>query len=412
MACGASTDPSSLGRICAPGTSNCPDSVQLTRSYPGRNILDVSVRNRGPAATVSVLIGSPNVTFPTNDVGADASADTGPSDPDLPTGTILRRYVLDSGESTSDRFTTTQILTRNTLRISIACTPCPDCTDGCDASLQFVRLTESLDCESNDDCSGDRLCDPNLGACVECLDDEDCRVEQRCNSTNGRCVPPIGSGGCRTIGGQNATGFFLLTLLMFVVALASRARRRSAIHLVCMIALATGIVGFTLTTAPRDAQAQGIRSTLSLDAGLRFPTGKLGNLVKRGIGIGLRETLRGRHVGATASIETSYFLTTQPAPPFTRELQMYAFSLGPRGFIPVGSVELAVGADYRRVGLGPNSLVNYTGLSPNYHGLAASLGARYEFRGFEASATVGWRPTFDLEFNVVSVNLGIGVTSR
>jgi hypothetical protein len=281
-----------------------------------------------------------------------------------------------------------------------------------------VRLTEPLDCETDDDCRGDRLCNSRLGACVECTDDSDCQIEQQCNSTNGRCVPPVEPSGCATtpmlprpIQGMLAVG------LGIAVATARRLRRSRwrldrESSLVESLAVGTAVTAFLLAVPISSAHAQGARSTLSLETGVRVPTDSLARFVKRGIGITLRETIRGRHIGASASIGTNYFLTDQPEPPFSRELQLYEFGLGPRGFIPIGDVEIMVGADYRRLGLGPNALVAYTGASPNYHGFGISTGIQYQLRGLQASASVAWRPTLGLELGMVAINLGLGVTSQ
>lgn len=411
-ACGPSAEPADQGRICVPDTDDCPSSRQLRREYPGRNTVDVAIHNRGPRSNVSLFIGPSDTRVPTLDASLDGVADTDNSPPDSPAGSIVRTFSMASGQTIRERFVTTELFTRNTLTISVNCRPCPNCESSCRASVDYVRLTRRLDCESSDDCPGDRRCDSRLGTCVECRSDDDCRVDQRCDRTNGRCVPPAEPQGCATSAPHRSpvssiTVVLLLVLLVRGAAYLRRHARRASAHQICCLVAAAGILLLPVTST-----AQSLRSTLSLDAGLRMPTGKLARNVKRGIGVELRQTLRGRHIGASASIGTDYFLTTQPPPPFERELQIVQFSIGPRAYIPIGDLEIDFGAAYRRLGLGPNALVRFTGSHASFHGLGVSTGASYQFRGLEASASVDWRPTFGLEFGVVAVNLGIGITAR
>jgi len=413
-ACGSSAEPADQGRICVPESDDCPSSQELRRDYPGRNTVDVAIHNRGPEATVSLFIGPSDTRAPTLDASIDGSADTGdaPASATDSAGTVVRNYSMDPDQTIRERFVTTELFTRNTLTISLNCRPCPNCDSSCRASVDYVRLTRRLDCESSDDCPGDRRCDSRLGTCVECRSDSDCRVDQRCDRTNGRCVPPAQPQGCATADTGRSLGWTLAVLLLLalfargVLPLANDARNINAVRITSLVAAAG------LCLLPATSSAQSLRSTLSLEAGLRMPTGELATHVKRGIGIQLQQTLRGRHLGANASIGTDYFLTTQPPPPFERELQIVQFSVGPRAYIPIGDLEIGVGAAYRRLGLGPNALVRFTGRQASFHGFGVSTGASYQFRGFEASASVDWRPTLGLELGVVAINVGIGLTAR
>lgn len=411
-ACGSSAEPANLGRICVPDSDDCPSSQELRRDYPGRNIVDVAIHNRGPRATVSLFIGPSDTRAPTLDASVDGLADTDDAPPNASPGTVIRNYSMDPDQTIRERFVTTELFTRNTLTISVNCRPCPSCDSSCRASVDYVRLTRRLDCESSDDCPGDRRCDSRLGTCVECRSDSDCRVDQRCDRTNGRCVPPAQPQGCATTDTGRSLGLTLAGLLLLalfargVSILTSDDRTLNAVGMTSLVAAAG------LLAVPATSSAQSLRSTLSLETGLRMPTGELATHVKRGIGVQLRQTLRGRHIGASASIGTDYFLTTQSPPPFERELQIVQFSIGPRAYIPIGDLEIGVGAAYRRLGLGPNALVRFTGRQASFHGFGVSTGTSYQFRGFEASASIGWRPTLGLDLGVVAVNVGIGLTAR
>lgn len=425
-ACGTSIDPVVSGRLCADTRAECPDSATLHRDNPGSNVLDVVIRNTGGRATAVFNVappadGSPADAAMTADADLDADApdaalDGGTADVagpivSLPGSVFPQRYTLGPGDEVTDRFPATEVFTPNDLRISLTCRPAE--ADGdCALEADYVLSTETLQCRSDEDCRGDRLCNGTIGKCVECTSDEQCDRDQSCYEPNGRCLPRKG-GGCTTAphGAPNVpSGLLLAAGLLVLVALLRRSGHRPGRASSGALLLAA-LLGAAPLAAPSEARADTPVSVLSIGGGPRFVTGNLGGSLHPGFGAEIRETLRSRWVGGTAWIEAAYFLTRQAPPPLTRETTIFGFGIGPRGFIPIGDLEITYGAGYRRVGFAPNTLIRQTGADSNFNAVGGTLGVSYRFDRIELRIDGSFAPIIEVPASLLTINLSIGLAS-
>ncbi|MFB6373643.1 MAG: hypothetical protein ABEN55_11115 [Bradymonadaceae bacterium] len=397
-ACGTSPDPSSHGEICTPARDDCQARAKLSRSNAGSNILDIAITNEGPPATILFDV---DLRDPRDAAGAGDASPTRTGDGPFPV-----RYQLDRGETTTDRFGPQEIFVRKQLRLRLGCRACSDCSETCRANLEYSYMTEPLECDNDDNCRGDRLCNARTGKCVDCRSDGDCSDEQTCDRRTGRCLPAA-SGGCRHGSGLPLPLSILAAALLAVLAWR---RRRSKDGTPVLPAVA--VLAVTLGAVPPPARARPPSSTFTAAAGPRYVTGPLGTDVKRGIGAELHQTLRWRYGGLDFWIETNYFVTTQEAPPLTRELQVFGFGVGPRAYLPIDSFELMAGAGYQRVGLGPNPLVEQTGPDANYHTLGGTVGVGYRFSSFVVRTDAQYFPIIGAEGSLLSINVSFGISTR
>ena len=397
-ACGTSPDPVVHGELCTPETAECPTRTTLTRAESGSNILDIAITNDGPPATILFDV---DLTSPT-----DASGDGDAAPAEDPSEGFPVAYRLESGETATDRFGPNEIFVRKQLRLRLGCRACEECDEPCRANLGYTYMTEPLDCDSDGDCRGDRICNGRTGSCVDCVDDGDCGGEQSCDEQTGRCLPPA-SGGCgHTPAAPLDFGWLLLVGLGWLLL----HRRGAARGLAPLVVASAAVVA--LTVAPTRADARPPQSTLTLELGPRFVTGDLGSDVERGVGLELHETLRWRHVGVDFWIETNYFITNQQAPPLTRELQVFGFGLGPQAYLAIDRVEFLVGAGYQRLGFGPNALVARTGPEANYHSVGGTFGVGYRFSPFVVRTDAQFFPILGADGSLLTINLAFGITTE
>lgn len=375
---GPPSDPVAFGELCVPSADDCPTVSTLSRDAVGRNQLDYSVENQGDTrATVRVVVRVPG-------------------DGESPIITE-QSHVLEPGESEGNRWTPQVLGTRDSFELVVICS-------GCDVRVPFVLTSVPLECVRDDECSGGWLCDTNVaGRCVECIRDRDCDVDQRCDTRRGRCTPEQ-PGGCTT-GSSSRPGLILSILLgLFLMASILGVRRRLN-PLTVVAFLATSLLVL------QDLDAAPPKSSLSFEAGAHGLTGNLGENSNLGIGFSIGQELRWKYAGISVRLGTSYFLTDQEEPPFSRGIQTYSAAIGPRGYIPLGPMEIAFGVDYVRMGLASNSLVRQSGLDTQHNALGMTLGARYRWSGLEARLTGGWTPIFGLDTSVVTLDLGFALTS-
>jgi len=400
--CGSPAESVANGRLCTPATSDCPSKTRLSGSTAGRNLLDVALENRGPEATATLDIsfepeGDVQLTDATN---GDSGLNPPGEDPVFPV-----RYELSPDDRVEDRFHSTEIFNVPRLFVALDCRACPNCEESCDVQADYVFMTEANECSSDSECSGEKFCNPSAGLCVECLEDSDCNLDQSCDKSSGRCRPPDSRGCSQAVGPVPLPA--LLVLLVALVSFRSVSRRPRP----SSFALAAAL-GLSASVLPAEAAAETPGSTLSIGVGPRWVTGPLGRDVQRGIGIELREIVRGRHVGASASIAASYFVTNQPSPPLSRELQVFGFGIGPRAFVPVGPVEVMAGAGYRRVGFAPNALVRRTGTDSNFNAVGGSVGAGYRWSRFVLRVDGSLHPILELEGSLAAGTVSFGVSTR
>lgn len=376
-------DTLSYGTLCAPATDECPSVATLQRDAIGRNQVDYVVQTERTApATAEVLALVPGV-----DLNA---ADIAPED------LIVRRThdALTSDNPGEGRFTPIDLGARDTFQFGVRCA-------SCDVVVEFVHSSVPRECYEDQDCPASWQCDVASARCVECMSDLDCSTEQRCNIDTGRCNPPNISRGCGTAGRQ--MGGSLLFVLVLALACRTAARRRRTV--------ATSAVLFAVMLAPQLADAAPPRASISVAGGARVLTGELAPLTKRGVGLSIQQELRWRYIGAAMALSTSYFLTRQEPPPFSRSLQTYGVAIGPRGYLPLSPFELVIGADYRRLGTASNSLIRVTGPRRSFDAVGGMGGARVRWSGLEVRLDVHAHHLVQLNTTLIGVDLGIGFTN-
>lgn len=391
------SDTVAYGALCAPATADCPSRVTLRRDGRGANQLDFRIENTG-AAAASVVV-EVRTEAAELDAGADADTDAGGQDGE--SVLVEQTYAVGAGESVADRLTQDQLLTTPTVFLEMRC-------EGCQVRLEYALSAETIECRSDEECSGTWLCDSARGRCVECLSNGDCASGQTCDEVTRQCKPPSTTS-CASAAPSPPASLWLWALVLTLAVVARRWRRRGAASLAAL-ALAVALGGVLVgVLAPGEASAQGMRAKFSAGAGPRYLTGELGDLTKRGIGVTVEQELRSRWAGGVVQLSTSYYLTTQQPPPLSHEFQMYSVLLGPRGYLRLGPIELAAGPDVRRVGLVTNSLVRQTGPEINYLAVGGTLETRYLVEPFELLIRFGYHPIFGLDGGLVSIDVAAGL---
>ncbi len=398
VACGTAPDPVASGSLCAPPHEACLAQRTISRSESGRNVLDLHVANQGPAATVTL-----DVDPRSDDATTFADALPATSADEI----FPAVYELEAGESISDRFGPGELSSRSQLTLRLGCRPCEECTSACRIEAEYVFMTEPRECDNDDDCTRNQICHAPSGTCVDCLDDGDCEGNRSCHVESGRCLPPS-SGGC---GHHTPASPYAPPLAVVLALLAAGGLARFAASRHLLPALVAPVLA-AIVLAPSTASTRAPDSTLSLASGPRLVTGSLGEGVERGLGVELHQALRWRHLGVDFWIETNYFVTTQPPPPLDHELQIFGFGLGPRGYLPIGPLELTLGVGYQRVGFGPNALVRQTGTDANFHSVGGSVGVGYRFSAFVLRTDAQFQPLLGADGSLLSFNLSFGVTTR
>jgi hypothetical protein len=250
---------------------------------------------------------------------------------------------------------------------------------------------------------------------VECLDNSNCSETQTCDLASHTCTPPD-TGGCSTAAaGGSGPSLPLVALLLgasflLIHRLRARRRLRAGGHFVAQIFVMPTIAA-TAFLSPTQARAATPRAGVQLGVGPRLITGKLAPQTRRGIGVSVAQEVRGRYIGGRVALGASYFITTQTAPPLSHELQLYSVAIGPQFYLPVGPLELALGADFRHVGIVSNSLVRLTGHEINYAAAGGTLQVRYQVAGFAIMLGGGYHPIFGLDSSLTSLNLAIGLAT-
>lgn len=411
------------GRLCTPAAPDCPQLQTVRRPNDlGANRVDFRLTNNGKAAEIAVIAvlrpdAQPDAGFfdaglldaglPNTGVDAADSDDAGSSDDDL-TG-VVRRYELAAGESVNDRFVPEEILTVSTFGLLLEC-------DGCEATLDYILATEPLECRTDSECASTWVCNRTDGRCVECLADSDCSSTQTCDVDNQQCTP-VDVDGCSTQSPETPAPALVLFVIIFSAAwLVKRkhlARQPASVKRLgargSLLLIAAVIGSIALSARPAAAASPG--ASVQLGVGPRLLTGKLGDDTLRGIGLKVTQEVRGRYFGGQLTLGTSYFVTTQEGPPLSHELQLYSVAIGPQFYLPIGPVELALGGDFRHVGIVTNSLAKLSGPEINYLGAGATLQARYRIGGLSIMLDGGFHPVFGLDTSLFSMNLAVGLAT-
>ncbi len=421
--CGVSVEPVTSGQLCAPDRDGCPNRSRVERPPPGVNRLDIVLIQEGTGRPrVTLEVRDADTSFAPEDTGVDAASseeDTtrgapGSESPDAGSagrvdGPLARRtYRPGEEERITDRLVPTELPEADALDLRLSCIASEEAT--CRIRLEYVFLTERPECKSDSECRGDRLCDSQLGRCVECRNDDQCEPDQSCNANNGRCIPKR-SGGCHLSGTSSPLPVWLVGVL--IVGLAYR-RFRGREHRDARWLALSILVG--LLVWPTRGRADPPDASIVLETGPRWVLGDLGNQTRRGLGMRLRQGIRTTYLGGEAWVETHYFLTDQTPPPLTRELQIYAFGLGPRAYIPIWELELTIGAGYQRVGLAPNSLIRRTPergqRGTNAHALGGRVGMTYRWNMLRVGVHTSMYTMFDVPGSWLALDLSIGLSTH
>jgi MYXO-CTERM domain-containing protein len=411
LGCSAPADPVELGTLCYPATATCGAQRIVTRgTVLGRNAIDLSLTNASSTEqTIEVAAGPPllfeqemgidmPITAPDVDLGV-TDVDMGAEDPlnpaldDLRGLLARRRYVMTPGQTVQARIVPNELGRQATVLLRVSCEGA-----GCAATLKYIVVVEPLECSEDGDCDGAQLCDVLRGQCVECVDGSQCLQGQRCEL--GKCTPPQVSS-CQAAGPDGGPGG-LWWLVCVLAALGARKRRK---------ALRPALLALALVCAwPTVASAQEVRAGFSVGTGGYGLTGQMGEQSRVGIGLALGQELRARYLGLGVDLTAAYFVTEPVGASLSRELVLYSAQVGPRGYIPLGPVELAVGGGYERMGLAANSLAELTGLRSGYNGASGWAGVRLAQSLAMLEARVGYHYYSGLPGGMITITLSAGIT--
>lgn len=408
--CSAPADPVELGTLCYPATGDCAAQRVVTRgTVLGRNAIDLLLTNTSSAEQTIEVAAGPPLLFEQEDMGEElvvapapvdmgevVEGDMGVDDPlnpaldDLRGLLARRRYVLAAGQQVRARIVPNELGRQANVLIRVSCAG-----EACAATLQYIVVVEPLACSEDGDCDGAQVCDVLRGQCVECLSNSQCLQGQRCEL--GRCTPPQVSSCQSAPGGGGLMGWWL-----FIAWGLWRGRRRlrgaACAAAVCAVMLGGG-----------EASAQEVRAGFTVGTGAYVLTGELGEQAQTGLGLALGQEVRGRYVGVGVDLTAAYFVTDPAGVALSRELVLYSAQPGPRGFLPLGPVELVLGGGYERMGLAENSLVELTGVSSGYHGVSGWAGARLAQSLAVLEARVGYHHYFGLPGAMWTVTIAAGI---
>lgn len=422
LSCSPPADPLAYGKLCLParveadGQVSCPSQVSFQRPNPfGRNAIDFSVTNRRDVAVEAFVLAGPAELFISSgvqDMGADSGDMLTSEDNNLDIFQFLglRSYQpLKANEVIRDRFVPSELGRSREVSLALDCGGLtPDLP--CDIELDYVFVVEPNECAANEDCDGLWICDTSRGECVECQETSQCSEGQTCEL--GRCTPERVTSTCATTPGQPPLGSIALVLFVGIALITLRRPRHRPAHRTAMIALlllCSPLCGATPSEKAISAKsAQLPVARFDLSVGPRFFTGQLGELTDVGLGFGVRQGLRGRYLGADLTLTAAYFATRQPAPPSSRSLITYSAQIGPRGYLPLGPIELFAGGSYERLGLAANSLVRFTGESLSYNALDATVGVHMRVSSLEFELEGQYHWLFGLPGQMISVGLTVG----
>lgn len=424
LSCSPPADPLAYGRLCLParveadGQVSCPSQVSFQRPNPfGRNAIDFSVTNLRDLEVEAIVLAGPAELFVSSGV-----QDMGPDSGDMQTTEDnnldifqflgLRTYQpLKANEVIRDRFVPSELGRSREVSLALDCgglTP----TLACDIELDYVFVVEPNECAANEDCDGLWICDTSRGECVECQETSQCSEGQTCEL--GRCTPERVTSTCATTQARPPLGGLVLVLFVGIGLWGMRRLRRRGLRprraaMLVLLVMSATLCGASPTEKPITAQSAHVPvARFDLSLGPRFFTGQLGELTDVGLGFGIRQGLRGRYLGADLTLTAAYFSTRQPAPPSSRSLITYSAQVGPRGYLPLGPIELFAGGSYERLGLAANSLVRITGESLSYNALDATVGVHMRVSSLEFELEGQYHWLFGLPGQMISVGLTVG----
>jgi hypothetical protein len=147
-------------------------------------------------------------------------------------------------------------------------------------------------------------------------------------------------------------------------------QRTPASLLVMALVLLAATPGFA-DESRAEVYTQAGLSTASLTGTLgRYTSGSIGFVAAQGVLFGA--------FGFEVSLESEFFLTNQPPPPYTRGLQTFTLALGPRAAWHIAPVVVLGGVEYASIGVASNALVRWTGEIRQTHAIGGHLAARWD----------------------------------
>ncbi len=285
-------------------------------------------------------------------------------------GTVASETFADlaPGASATGRFGPDELGIGDQVAVELAC------ASPCTASLTFTVDRVEVDCLSQADCRGGRTCD-----------------------ADGYCVA--------TASGCAAASPAALSSVLVLAALVFRARRRRRGVVPAFMACAV-----LALAAPAHAVDLSGQVYTEVVAGTAAFGGELGRLTTSGVTAGAAQGIQFGLIGARLAVASEFYLTRQPAPPFSNLLQTFVISAGPRFSYALPPARLLGGVDYVNVGLITNALTGYTGPRTAAHGIAITGAARREARlPREVELSGGDRRIFGLELDAGGYVLGVAI---
>jgi uncharacterized protein (TIGR03382 family) len=374
-----------------------PATAEISHPYDALTTVDYIVYNTG-TAPMTVEVSATTLTLSTDDTADATTRDVGGAFGGLDLGTAPegpvtlgttsgRTLTVTAGSTAVGRFSARDLGTGISVTLEVACI-----SSTCDGRIEWVILLGQVECRSDEDCAADEICDSEGRTCVE------------------------QASGCSTVGGVPPTAalFFLLGLAA-VHRIRRRGTRPSALHKAAASVAVLILLGILLIPSQASAQRSVFdRATaqLSVGSGIRTWTGQLADDTKSGVSLNVVQGIQYRNLGFQLTIGTTYYLTTQQAPPLSKGLQTYSLRLGPRFYLPVWIFQIYADAEYERLGFISNSLVRVTGEQIGYHGVGAAGGFRWVPAPFFVDLRAGYTELFGLKSGQVSFALSVGLAGE
>lgn len=369
-----------------PATSaSAPVVHEVINPYDALTTVDFIVYNTG-TTPMTVDISATTLALATDEAGDVASADTGDagtgdtgSDVGSTADTGVRSLTVTGGGSTVGRFSARDLGTGISVSLEVSCVSAT-----CDGHVDWVILLGQVGCRSNEDCAADEVCDEQGRTCVQ------------------------EASGCSTVGGTPPwTALIALALL----GLGTVRRRGSWAATAATVAVVVVIFAPSTASAQRSAFDRAT-AQLSVGTGVRTWTGKLADETKSGLSLNVIQAIQYRNLGFQLALGTTYYLTTQRAPPLSKGLQTYSLRLGPRFHLPIWVFQIYVDAEYERLGFISNSLVKLTGDELGFHALGGAGGFRWVPAPFFIDVRAGYTEVFGLNSGQISVALSVGLAGQ
>ena len=399
MSCTSPADTVAVGSLCLPATADCPQQVELTRDSPGRNGLEFSLY----AAPTSSQDASVELPITTRE-----DFNLIPPRPRDDQGALIlfqETYPLGADETLREVLGSYDLTVARRLEVGLRCT-----AGECDHRLDYLQLTDSVECVDDGLCSRGEFCEIPFGRCARCEVDSQCDSQQTCDRETGQCFPGRSSG-CQTTSAPPS--FVVIFLVLFLLVLGSRrAPLRSGGKAAFMIAFALVI---SLPSSPAQANTG---ATISVGGGTRLLTGDAGELTYPGWGITINQQIRRNRFGLGVQIASNSFGLRRAASPERGNISGYGISIGPQFYLPLPfslpfldddrpfSAYLAV--DYMRWSVAENRLATVTGLDLNYHALGPTAALTWRWSGLDFTGRLNFSQIFQWPGSIWSMDLLVG----